>query len=377
VNRVQQRGTSSPSGAMNGVRMTAQLRVLLVERADGQPLTVRVAGTVDAESSEYLRLKLRESVQVADGDVLLDLHGVLVLSHPGVAVLLDLAEHLAGAGRRLRLAPGDGGQLPLGPVHEEIRRLRKEVRDLRGQLRTRPLVARALGILPARYGLRDETAAHELLRDASQRHNLKMRSVASAVLAAPPPAPGDLWFPGRFRRPAPEVAFLTRTEQGLSAFLNALLDSALEATTAQAGSVQLVDQDQGGLRLERQRGFTEDATDYFTHTNGDETVEGRALREGARVVVPDIAADPVLAGSEAGQVLLAMGAVAVQSTPLCSPTGQAVGVVSTHFPEPGRVLTPAEEKALDRISVEAGAWLQWHQRTVVLDALEYLHQSAR
>lgn len=357
--------------------MTAQLRVLLVEQADGQPLTVRVAGTVDAESSEYLRLKLRELVQVADGDVLLDLHGVLELSHPGVAVLLDLAEHLAGAGRRLRLAPGDGGQLPLGPVHEEIRRLRKEVRDLRGQLRTRPLVARALGILQARYGLRDEAAAHELLRDASQRHNLKMRSVASAVLAAPPPAPGDLWFPGRFRRPAPEVAFLTRTEQGLSAFLNALLDSALEATTAPAGSVQLVDQDQGGLRLERQRGFTEDAADYFTHTTGDETVEDRALQDGVRMVVPDVAADPVLAGSEAGQVLLAMGAVAVQSTPLCSPTGQVVGVVSTHFPEPGRVLTPAEEKALDRISAEAGAWLQWHQRTVVLDALEYLHQSAR
>ncbi len=356
--------------------MTAQLRVLLVERADGLPLTVRVAGTVDARSSEYLRLKLRELVQPDAGDVLMDLHGVLELSTPGVQVLIELAETLACAGRRLRLVPGDGGALPLGPVHDEVRRLRKEVRDLRGQLRTRPLVARALGILQARYGLPDEAAAHELLRDASQRHNLKMRSVASAVLAAPPPAQGDQWFPGRFRRPAPEVAFLTRTEQGLSAFLNALLDAALTAASAPMGSVQLVDQDQGGLRLERQRGFTEDAIDYFTGVSGDETACGRALR-GERVVVADVTTDPIHTGHESGEVLLAMGVRAVQSTPLLTPTGQVVGVVSTYHPEPGRVPTDAEAAALDRISAEAGAWLHWHQRTVVLDALEYLHQSAR
>jgi len=356
--------------------MTAQLRVLVVERADGEPLTVRVAGTVDARASEYLRLKLRDVIHAGDGDVLMDLHGVLELSTPGVGVLIDLAETLAGNGRRLRLASGNGGPLPLGPVHDEVRRLRKEVRDLRGQLRTRPLVARALGILQARYGLADEAAAHELLRDASQRHNLKMRSVASAVLAAPAPASGDQWFPGRFRRPAPEVAFLTRTEQGLSAFLNALLDAALTVMSSTMGSVQLVDQDQGGLRLERQRGFTEDAVDYFTHVEGEGTACGQALH-GARVVVADVATDPVFAGQESGEVLLAMGVCAVQSTPLLTPAGQVVGVVSTHHPEQGRVPTDTEAAALDRISAEAGEWLHWHQRTVVLDALEYLHQSAR
>lgn len=364
-----------------------QLRVLPVERSDGQPLTVRVSGVVDADSSRYLRMRLVELVKPVDGDVIMDLHGVQELSSPGVEVLIDMAERLAGEGRRLRLAPGGGdsagGGLPMGAVHDELRRLRKEVRDLRGQLRTRPLVARALGILQARYGLPDEAAAHELLRDASQRHNLKMRSVASAVLAAPPPGPvaggavGEQWFPGRVRRPAPDVAFLTRTEQGLSAFINALLDTALACVDTTMGCVQLVDQDQGGLRLERQRGLTEDFVDYFNHVDGEDTVCGLALQRGTRVVVPDVTTDPICAGTEAGEVLRAAGACAFQCTPIVTPAAQAVGMVSTHHHENGRVPTPAEAAELDRIAAEAGAWLHWHQRTVVLDALEYLHRSAR
>jgi hypothetical protein len=361
---------------MKGVRMTTQLWVLPVERADGQPLTVRVAGVADAESSGFLRAQLTELVDPADGDVIMDLHGLLELSTPGVQVLIDLAEQLAIAGRRLRLASGNDGTVPLGPVHAELRRLRKEVRDLRGQLRTRPLVARALGVLQARYGLRDEAAAHELLRDASQRHNLKMRSVASAVLAAPPPAPGELWFPGRVRRPAPEVGFLTRAEQGVSAFLNALMEAACACMATSMGSVQLVDPDQGGLRLERQRGFSDDEfMDYFSHVDGDDTACGLALRLGVRVVVADVVTDPIYAGRESGEALLVMGVRAVQCTPITA--GKVVGMISTYHDEVGRIPSPDEAAELDRFATEAATWLRWHQRTVVLDALEDLHKNAR
>ncbi len=355
------------------------LRVLSVVRPDGHPMTVRVEGVVDAESSVFLRTRLGELVQPAEGDVLVDLHGVLELSTPGVEVLIDLAERLAGTGRRLRLAPGVGGTVSMGPVHDELRRLRKEVRDLRGQLRTRPLVARALGILQARYGLADETAAHELLRDASQRHNLKMRSLGSAVLAAPPPDPatGGVWFPGRVRRPAPEVGFLAPTEQGLSAFLNALLDTALTCMVTPMGCVQLVDQDHGDLRLERIRGLSAEFVDYFSVVDSDDTTCGLALRVGSRVIVADIATDPIYVGRQSGDALLAMGVRAAQSTPLVAPDGRVVGMVSTHHAEVGRVPSPAEAAELDRVSAEAGAWLYWHQRTIVLDALEYLHRQAR
>jgi hypothetical protein len=340
-------------------------------------MTVRVEGVVDAESSVYLRARLGELVIASDDDVIIDLHGVLELSTPGVEVLLDLAERMAGAGRRLRLAPDDGAPVPMGPVHDKLRRLRQEVRDLRGQLRTRPLVARALGILQARYALADEAAAHELLRDVSQRHNLKMRSVASAVLAAPPPDPatGDAWFPGRVRRPAPEVGFLAHNEQGLSTFLNALLDAALACMDTPMGSVQLVDNDHGGLRLERVRGLSAEFVDLFSHVDDDSSC-GRALRSGARVVVADVTDDPAYAGP-AGEVLAALAVRAVQSTPLVAPDGQVMGMVSTYDLKVGREPSAAEGAGLDRISAEAGAWLFWHQRTVVLDALEYLHQQAR
>ncbi|NEB66390.1 ANTAR domain-containing protein, partial [Streptomyces fulvissimus] len=42
--------------------------------------------------------------------------------------------------------------------------------DLRANLRTRPLIAQAQGILQERYGLRDAETAFDLLRDSSQQH---------------------------------------------------------------------------------------------------------------------------------------------------------------------------------------------------------------
>jgi hypothetical protein len=52
-------------------------------------------------------------------------------------------------------------------------------------------------------------------------------------------------------------------------------------------------------------------------------------------------------------------------------------MLSTYDKTPDRTPTLAEGSELDRTAAEAGTWLQWHQRTVVLDALEYLHQNAR
>lgn len=57
-------------------------------------------------------------------------------------------------------------------------------------------------------------------------------------------------------------------------------------------------------------------------------------------------------------------------------SGVAIGV-STHHTRPGRVPSAGEQRLLDTVSREAGAWLDWHRRTVVLDVLEDVHRSAR
>lgn len=51
-------------------------------------------------------------------------------------------------------------------------------------------------------------------------------------------------------------------------------------------------------------------------------------------------------------------------------------MVSTHLSRPGPALSAAQARVLDEIGGQAGSWLAWYRRTVVLDALEYLHHRA-
>jgi hypothetical protein len=52
-------------------------------------------------------------------------------------------------------------------------------------------------------------------------------------------------------------------------------------------------------------------------------------------------------------------------------------MVSAHMDRPLTGLTAAQIKALDSMGGQAGRWLARHDRTVVLDALEYLHALGR
>ncbi|MFJ8596207.1 hypothetical protein [Streptomyces sp. NPDC093598] len=68
---------------------------------------------------------------------------------------------------------------------------------------------------------------------------------------------------------------------------------------------------------------------------------------------------------------------AVLSVPLTTASGLCVGMVSAHMDRPLHGLTAAQTKALDTVGGQAGRWLAWHDRTVVLDALEHLHALGR
>jgi AmiR/NasT family two-component response regulator len=62
-----------------------------------------------------------------------------------------------------------------------------EVFGLRAKARTSGIIGIAQGILIARYSLPAPADAFTLLRAASQRYNVPLRVVASAVVTAPPP----------------------------------------------------------------------------------------------------------------------------------------------------------------------------------------------
>ncbi|OLF14862.1 hypothetical protein BU204_24850 [Actinophytocola xanthii] len=260
----------------------------------------------------------------------------------------------------------------------ELARLRNQVHDLREKLRTRPLVARALGVLQERYGLRDVSTTNALLREVSQRHNTKVRTVAHAFLAAPPPSSPKamFWFPGRLVPPSPPLTFAVRQPADRAALLDLVLDAALTCLSASAGTVWLTDPARGGLVLERHRGLPPEVVRFFHRTGAAGTVCPSAFRVGAGAVATELATDPAFT-EEVRQVMLATGVRSVRCDPLRGATGLCTGTVVTHHHDHVPTLAPAAERKLERICAEAGTWLVWHVRTTTLDVLEHLHREAR
>ncbi|MFE7765650.1 ANTAR domain-containing protein [Streptomyces sp. NPDC057438] len=267
-------------------------------------------------------------------------------------------------------------------VREELARLRAEVRRLRTGADGRTLIAQAQGMLRERYALQDAETAFALLQRASQQYNVKLRTLAGAALGAPrPDGRSARWFPGRIRRAEPALGFAAarppRAGRGnRSEVLAAVLERTLAVVGTGMGNVQIADRAEGGLRIERHTGLTADFVDFFAYVGDDGTACARAAREASQVTVRDVATDPVFT-EDAREAILRAGSRACHSVPLTSSSGLVVGMVSAHLERPLRGLTRAQTKELTVVGAEAGEWLAWYDRTVVLDALEHLHTLGR
>jgi hypothetical protein len=262
----------------------------------------------------------------------------------------------------------------------ELERLRAEVRDLRARARVYPLVSQAQGMLQERYALPDGESAFALMRRASQRYNVKLRTLAQFLLTTPrPDGREQLWFPRRARRPEPDLTFTSAHRSGVGsrgAVLKAVLSHTLAVTGADMGNVQLTDRARGGLRIEEHTGHTPEFVDFFAHVGDDGTACARAARDVAPVTVRDVESDPLFS-EPARQAILAAGSRACHSVPLTTASGLCVGMVSAHLDRPVQGLSTAQAEALDTVGGQAGRWLAWHDHTVVLDALEHLHALGR
>lgn len=269
-----------------------------------------------------------------------------------------------------RTAPEDGAE------REEYQRLRAEARDLRARARAHALIAEAQGMLRERYALSGADSAFTLMRLASQRYNVKMRTLAETLLSAPRPQDRDaLWFPRRARLAQPALNFPAARRVGpgnRGGVLKAVLTQTLAVVGTDMGNVQLVDRVRGGLRIEAHTGLSDDFVDFFSHVGEQGTSCAQAARDVAQVTVHDVEADPVFTTS-AREAILAAGSRACHSVPLTTSSGLCVGMVSAHVDHTLEGLTTAQLKALEAVGAQAGQWLAWHERTVVLDALEYLH----
>ncbi|SEF37417.1 GAF domain-containing protein [Amycolatopsis pretoriensis] len=238
--------------------------------------------------------------------------------------------------------------------------------------RNRARIADALDVLCERYHLATADEAFELVREASQSHNVTIRTLAAAVHAVPAPT-GPGWFPGRARRVAPPTA-LRPAGRTPPALLTAALTASLRVTGAPHAAVHSIEPLAGGLALEHHHGLGPRYVDLFTHLDsGAACTQAQHRRE--RVVVPDVASSPVYT-AEHREAVLRAGARAAQSTPILTPGGVCAGVLTTHHDHPADLPGVPELELVDLVCADAGRWLDWHSRTIVLDALEHLHARA-
>ena len=242
-------------------------------------------------------------------------------------------------------------------VREELTRLRAEIRQLRNRTENRPLVAQAQGMLRERYALPDAETAFALLQRASQRYNVKLRTLAEAAVTCRVRTAGaPCGFPAgrstRCRRSASRRHATAVSDAARSEVLTAVLSQALSVVGTDMGNVQIVDRAEGGLRIERHTGHTEDFVDFFAYVGEDGTSCAKAARDVAQVTVQDVATDPVFTERPRGDP--AAGSRACHSVPLTTSSGRCVGMVSAHLERPLRGLTRAQLKALTVVGAEAG-----------------------
>jgi GAF domain-containing protein len=135
-----------------------------------------------------------------------------------------------------------------------------------------------------------------------------------------------------------------RSVSGFTHEVRAVVDDALRAAItvqgADFGNVQLYRPESGTLEIAAQRGFGREFLDFFAQVSDGFAACGEAMQKRRRIIVRAVASDPIFAGSEAQQIVLAAGVRAVQSTPVISAGGRFFGVLSTHFRNPGMLFEP-------------------------------------
>jgi PAS domain S-box-containing protein len=119
---------------------------------------------------------------------------------------------------------------------------------------------------------------------------------------------------------------------GLQPLLEEILTCTMALQGADFGTVQLYNRDTGMLELVAQRNWPAEMVARLGATIDSSTPCGQAMADRTPVVVQDLLSDPRYRGAQAW--CDATGQRAVLATPLVSPGGDVLGVLSTQFRQP-------------------------------------------
>jgi PAS domain S-box-containing protein len=144
-----------------------------------------------------------------------------------------------------------------------------------------------------------------------------------------------------------------------------ILDTAVDITGADYGSLRLLDPDSAGrdrLRLLQHRGFSERAVRVFQWIYPESSTSCGEVLRGARerIIVPDLERSETIAHGEHLPIYREEGVRALQTTPLVSRSGALLGAFSTYWREP---CAPSERelRAIDVLARQAADLIERQQ----------------
>ena len=139
--------------------------------------------------------------------------------------------------------------------------------------------------------------------------------------------------------------------------LQEILSVAIEITGADKGNIQLLNQESDTLRLVTQTGFEEPFLELFESCENGDSACGVALQSKQRVVVENITESEIYAGKPALEAMRHADILAVESVPLISSAGKALGIISTHFSNTHR---PSEQelRLMDLLARQTADYLE-------------------
>ncbi|GEM_PF-296107 len=124
-------------------------------------------------------------------------------------------------------------------------------------------------------------------------------------------------------------------EGDVNALYHQILDAAADLMHSDMASLQMLYPTRGELRLIASKGFAASSAAFWEWVHaGSGSTCGEALRTARRVIVSDVEACDFIVGTRDLEEYRASDIRAVQSTPLISRSGQALGMLSTHWREP-------------------------------------------
>jgi signal transduction histidine kinase/ActR/RegA family two-component response regulator len=160
-----------------------------------------------------------------------------------------------------------------------------------------------------------------------------------------------------------DLSVMPASSDALPELLEAVVDTAIDVTAADMGSVQLYDDTTGCLRIAAQRGFERSFLEHFAVVRGGDAACGAAMQRRQQVIVEDVSSSPLF-DDRSRAVMTAARVKSVQLTLMTSRQGRILGVISTHW------------RVANRPDVERLRVLEIVSRQAA-DALEHRRQEER